>query len=117
MRLTNEYVSKALRLSNGSIGVVNNQFKSSRFRQYFFTDQEKPLYSNAYYKPIVEDEDYELAYAITIHKAQGSDFRNVFLVLPGKRSLLSKELLYTALTRSKRSTTLFLQEEEGTKNT
>ena len=113
MRLTNEYVGKTLRLSNGSIGVVNNQFQSNRFRQYFFTDQEKPLYSNAYYKPIVEDEDYELAYAITIHKAQGSDFRNVFLVLPGKRSLLSKELLYTALTRSKRSTTLFLQEEEG----
>jgi DNA replication protein DnaC len=115
MRLTNEYVGKALRLSNGSIGVVNNQFQQGHYRQYYFTDQEKPLYSNAYYKPINEDEDYELAYAITVHKAQGSDFKDVFLVLPGKRSLLSKELLYTALTRSKRSTTLFLQEEEGRK--
>jgi len=113
MRLTNEYYNKSLRLSNGSIGVINNQFKSNRFRQYFFTDQEEPLYSNAYYKPIKEEEDYELAYAITVHKAQGSDFRDVFLVLPGKKSLLSKELLYTALTRAKRSTTVFLLEEEG----
>ncbi len=113
MRLTNEYYNKSLRLSNGSIGVINNQYKSKRFRQYFFTDQEEPLYSNAYYKPIKENEDYELAYAITVHKAQGSDFRDVFLVLPGKKSLLSKELLYTALTRAKRSTTVFLQEEEG----
>ena len=54
---------------------------------------------------------------ITIDKSQGSDFRNVFLVLPGKIFLLSKELLYTALTRSKRSTTLFLQEERGKENT
>lgn len=116
MRLTNEYVGRKLRLSNGSIGVINNKNKhGERYRQYFFTDQERPLYSNSRYKPINEGEDYELAYAITIHKAQGSDFRNVFLVLPGKRALLSKELLYTALTRSKRSTTLFLQQEEGRK--
>ena len=41
----------------------------------------------------------ELAYAITVHKAQGSEFGLVLLVLPNPCRLLSRELLYTALTR------------------
>jgi len=123
IRLTNEYVydyrleRRVLRLSNGSMGIVNNKKDKERrrhYRKYFFTDQERPLY-NMGYAAVKENEDFELAYAITVHKSQGSDFRNVFLVVPTKRSLLSKELLYTALTRSKRSTTVFLQEEEGRK--
>jgi hypothetical protein len=40
-----------------------------------------------------------LAYAVTVHKAQGSEFRKVFLVLPERSRLLSREMLYTALTR------------------
>jgi hypothetical protein len=43
----------------------------------------------------------ELAYALTVHKAQGSEFGTVFLVLPNPNRLLSRELLYTALTRQK----------------
>ena len=43
----------------------------------------------------------ELAYALTVHKAQGSEFGTVFLVLPNPCRLLSRELLYTALTRQK----------------
>jgi len=121
IRLTNEYIfdyrikKRVMRLSNGSIGIVNNKCNDRTnppYRQYFFTDQESPLYSKGYNR-LKEDENFELAYAITVHKSQGSDFRNVFLVIPGKRSLLSKELIYTALTRSKRSTTVFLQKEEG----
>ena len=41
----------------------------------------------------------ELAYAVTVHKAQGSEFGKVFLVLPARSRLLSREMLYTALTR------------------
>ena len=41
----------------------------------------------------------ELAYALTVHKAQGSEFGTVLLVLPNPCRLLSRELLYTALTR------------------
>ncbi|HEX4077293.1 MAG TPA: AAA family ATPase [Rhizomicrobium sp.] len=41
----------------------------------------------------------ELAYAVTVHKAQGSEFSKVFLVLPARSRLLSREMLYTALTR------------------
>ena len=43
----------------------------------------------------------ELAYALTIHKAQGSQFGTVFVVIPNSSRLLSRELLYTALTRSR----------------
>lgn len=43
----------------------------------------------------------ELAYALTVHKSQGSEFGTVVLVLPNPCRLLSRELLYTALTRQK----------------
>jgi len=41
----------------------------------------------------------ELAYALTVHKSQGSEFGTVILILPSPCRLLSRELLYTALTR------------------
>lgn len=43
----------------------------------------------------------ELAYAITVHKSQGSEFKLSLLVLPSPCKLLSRELLYTALTRQR----------------
>ncbi len=43
--------------------------------------------------------DLELAYAITVHKSQGSEFGITFVVVPNPCRLLSRELLYTALTR------------------
>jgi exodeoxyribonuclease V alpha subunit len=48
--------------------------------------------------------DLELSYATTVHKAQGSEYDCVGLVLPETDlPLLTRELLYTALTRSRRS--------------
>ncbi len=46
---------------------------------------------------------HELAFALTVHKAQGSEYANVMVVLPptGGRRLLTKELIYTAITRAK----------------
>ena len=43
----------------------------------------------------------ELAYALTVHKSQGSEFGTVIFVLPNPCRLLTRELLYTALTRQK----------------
>ena len=43
----------------------------------------------------------ELAYALTVHKSQGSQFGTVILVLPNPCRLLSRELIYTALTRQR----------------
>lgn len=120
IRLSNEYrydyrlKSVVLRLCNGSLGIINNKVDKRTgwsYRKYFFTDQEKPI-SSLERNPL-KDEDFELAYAITVHKSQGSDFGNVFFVVPSKRALLTKELLYTALTRSKRSVTVFIQKEKG----
>lgn len=48
------------------------------------------------------DAGLELAYALTVHKAQGSEFDVVFLVLPRSPLMLTRELLYTALTRQKK---------------
>jgi AAA domain/UvrD-like helicase C-terminal domain len=54
----------------------------------------------------------ELAYALTVHKAQGSDFGVVFFVLP-KTRLLSRELLYTGLTRSKEKLVLLIEGDDS----
>ena len=47
-------------------------------------------------------------YAITVHKAQGSDFDYVIFILPRITSFVTKELIYTALTRAKRRLYLLL---------
>lgn len=49
----------------------------------------------------------ERGYALTVHKAQGSEYRHVAVVLPERDTpLLARELLYTALTRARASVTL-----------
>lgn len=52
-------------------------------------------------RPVLESmlEHLELGYAITIHKAQGSQWRRVIVVLTGNR-LLERTLIYTAITRA-----------------
>src|SRR5215208_6442387 len=55
------------------------------------------------------DADLELAYALTVHKAQGSEFETVFLVLPNSPLMLTRELLYTALTRQKKKVVVLHQ--------
>lgn len=55
----------------------------------------------------------ELAYALTVHKSQGSEFGTVILVLPNPCRLLSRELLYTALTRQKNRVIILHQGARG----
>lgn len=53
------------------------------------------------------EEGIELAYAITVHKAQGSEYDAVGVLLPDVPTpLLTREILYTAITRARRSVTL-----------
>ena len=60
-------------------------------------------------------DNLELAYAISVHKSQGSEFNTVYLVLPKRKSsTLSMELLYTAVTRAKGKLVLFIQEDIST---
>lgn len=51
---------------------------------------------------------HETAFAMTVHKSQGSEFRRVLLILPGQRSaILCRELLYTAVSRARESLKIF----------
>ncbi len=51
---------------------------------------------------------HETVFAMTVHKSQGSEFDRAALVLPGKDSpLLTRELVYTAVTRARRSVILY----------
>lgn len=60
--------------------------------EYAYSFQERDFQENG-------DVQLELAYAITVHKAQGSGFNTVLFILPNPCPILSRELLYTALTR------------------
>ncbi len=59
----------------------------------------------------VED-NLELAYAVSIHKAQGSEFGHTFVIIPASRKRpVSAELVYTALTRANRHCTLLVEKD------
>lgn len=50
--------------------------------------------------------EIDMAYAITIHKSQGSDYENILVILPNKKGhpLLNRQIIYTAITRTKGNT-------------
>jgi exodeoxyribonuclease V alpha subunit len=51
--------------------------------------------------------EHETAFAMTVHKSQGSEFDEVLLVLPAEQSrVLTRELLYTAVTRARERLTI-----------
>lgn len=61
------------------------------------------------------NDNLELAYAISVHKAQGSEFNNTYVIVPrSKARALSRELVYTALTRAKEHCTLLIEGDVGT---
>ncbi|MBO4698647.1 AAA family ATPase [bacterium] len=54
----------------------------------------------------------ELAYAISVHKSQGSEFDYVYIVIPDRNSdFLSMELIYTAITRAQKKATLLIHKD------
>ncbi len=94
-------------VANGEIGMVVGQFKKRgqkfkvrKLTVEFSTQQGAEYGFGSRYLPRdAGDPILELAYAITVHKSQGSEFETTFLVIPNPCPLLSRELLYTALTR------------------
>lgn len=94
-------VEKGVGVFNGDTGIIREinsfaeimtvEFDEKRFVEYSF----KQL------------DELELAYAITIHKAQGSEYPAVVIpLLQGPRMLMNRNLLYTAVTRARKCVTL-----------
>lgn len=98
-------------VANGEIGLVvatsKGSERSDSMKVQFST---QPLSSYYYPRPDV-DGQLELAYALTVHKSQGSDFDIVFLILPKSASTLSRELLYTGLTRFRQKMVLLIERD------
>ncbi len=93
-----------LKLFNGDTGMLIQT--RAGHRVYF------KKFGNIESFPLGEFSSWEAAYASTVHKAQGSEYENVLLVLPQKFSrLMSREIFYTALTRAKNFVGLFGTEE------
>lgn len=96
-------------VANGEIGVVVGRANARpTFANVEFSSQIGATYG---YRPSsADDPPLELAWAVTVHKSQGSEFGVTFLVLPS-RVTVSRELLYTALTRQTRKVVIL---HEGT---
>ena len=95
-------------VANGEIGLVISTGKKYDNLDVVYSTQ--PQVSYRYYRSEING-NLDLAYALTVHKAQGSDFDYVFLILPRKASTLSKELLYTGLTRFRKKMVLLLERD------
>lgn len=101
-------------LANGEVGVVNPS-RSKDFLNAIFAG--RPSMSFGYSWRDFDDGagPLELAYALTVHKAQGSDFEKVFIVIPRQCPNLTRELLYTALTRSRNQLVLLIEGETASR--
>jgi hypothetical protein len=94
-------------VANGEVGIVERLCLDKRRKhrhciRYISQPDESYKYSS---KTSDEDNKLELAYALTVHKAQGSGFANTILVINeppnGPNSFITREMIYTALTRQK----------------
>ncbi len=95
-------------VANGDVGIVTGNYKRNGgkfFNQLEVELSSQPGYSYKYWPSEFDSQEgtppLELAYALTIHKTQGSEFGTTFLIVPNPCRLLSREMLYTALTRHK----------------
>ena len=94
-------IDKGLGVFNGDMGIIREINVHEETVTVEYDEQKKVRY------PYGLLEELELAYAITIHKAQGSEYPAVVIpLLQGPRQLFNRNLLYTAVTRARRCVTL-----------
>ena len=96
-------------LSNGQLGLVTNMFKGFANVSFAGIDDALTFGYKSQGQAESDEANIELAYTITVHKSQGSDFDFVFLVVPKTGRIISRELIYTALTRAKRKLILLIE--------
>lgn len=103
-------------VANGDIGLVIGDYKANgvssipkHLRVEFVAHADTGI---TYWSSEFSDNaspPLELAYALTVHKTQGSEFGVTFVIIPKPCRVLSRELLYTALTRQQRKVVLLHQ--------
>lgn len=94
-------VDKGMGVFNGDMGVISeiNEYKETVEVEYDEGRKVKYGFDMA--------DELELAYAITVHKSQGSEYPAVIIpLLTGPRMLMNRNLLYTAVTRARKCVTL-----------
>lgn len=94
-------VDKGVGVFNGDTGIMTEINEFAETATVEFEDGRQAQYS---FKQL---EELELAYAVTIHKSQGSEYPAVILpILSGPRMLMNRNLLYTAVTRARKCVTV-----------
>ena len=94
-------VDKGLGIFNGDMGLIRQINTFAETMQVEFDEGRLVTYD---FKQL---DELELAYAITIHKSQGSEYPAVVIpLLGGPRMLMNRNLLYTAVTRARSCVTL-----------
>lgn len=94
-------VDKGMGIFNGDMGIITEINDFAETMTVEFDEGRKVEYS---YKLL---DELELAYAITIHKSQGSEYPAVVIpLLSGPSMLMNRNLLYTAVTRARKCVTL-----------
>ena len=100
-------IEKGIGVFNGDMGILKEVNEFADTAEVEFEDGRFATYS---FKQL---EELELAYAITIHKSQGSEYPAVILpILSGPRMLMNRNLLYTAVTRARKCVTVVGSIEE-----
>lgn len=94
-------IDKGMGVFNGDMGIVREIDHTAQILTVEYDEQKRIEY------PFSGLDEIELAYAVTIHKSQGSEYPAVILpVLSGPRMLFNRNLLYTAVTRARKCVTI-----------
>jgi len=97
-----------LRLFNGDIGITMVDHTKQTGTMVFFTSPDGSVRCF----PPLRLPDHETVYAMTVHKSQGSEFDDVLFVLPDRDTpVLTRELIYTAITRAKEKIQIWGKED------
>ena len=99
-------IEKGVGVFNGDTGIIKTINEFAETAEVEFEDGRWAEYS---FKQL---DELELAYAVTIHKSQGSEYPAVIIpLLSGPRMLMNRNLLYTAVTRARKCVTVVGSEE------
>ncbi len=94
-------VDKGTGIFNGDMGIITEINEYTETLEVEFDESRKVKYS------FDMTEELELAYAITVHKSQGSEYPAVIIpLLAGPKLLYTRNLLYTAVTRARKCLTI-----------